>query len=127
MFTAEDEASIRNNMRDIYVAFLAGDSAALEELLADEFTFCDPSGKAVATKAQWLQDIASGELAFEEIDSGGAVEIDPSGDVARVRGNATLRTRYRRADYNGRFRYIGVYIRRNGRWQLSLTSAQRIG
>lgn len=125
ILTEQDETDIREHMGAIYRAFLTRDVEALQRLLADEFTFCDPSGMQIATKEQWLRDIGSGELTFHSIAPGN-VDIDTSGDTVRVRGNATLSTRYPRSNYNGTFRYIGVYTRRDGQWQLLLTSAQRL-
>ncbi len=47
-------------------AFVRGDVNALAEILADDFVFVDPQGN-VATKADWIADIASGAMVFESV------------------------------------------------------------
>jgi hypothetical protein len=42
-----------------------------------------------------------------------------------VLGEATLRGLYTKGDYNGAFRYMGVYTKQDGDWKLVLTSAER--
>ena len=111
-------------MREILRGFGEHDVAALDRVLADDFTFSDPGG-AVNSKQQWLEDIASGNLVFESIEAGD-VQFRHLGDRASVIGSARMRARYTRGDYNGEFRYMGVYTKDCGDWRLVLTSAERV-
>jgi ketosteroid isomerase-like protein len=120
----EDEARIRQLMGEISRAFIHRDVAALNEVLADDFTFSDPSGPVV-NKAQWLSDLASGELTVEQVDHPGAMQLSHRGDAVIVRGEFILRARYTKSDYNGAFRYLGVYRKVGEDWKLQLTSADR--
>lgn len=61
MTEQDDEINIRALMREILRAFREHDIATLDRVLAEEFTFSDPSGR-VWSKQQWLADIASGEM-----------------------------------------------------------------
>lgn len=124
MAEQDDEIHIRALMREILRAFREHDVAALERVLADEFTFSDPAGR-VRSKQQWLEDIGSGDLVFDSIDAGD-VEFRDLGDRALVVGNARVQARYTHGDYNGAFQYLGVYTKHGGDWKLVLTSAERI-
>ncbi len=124
MSHSEDEAAIREHMRELYRAFRERDVKTLDRVLADDFTFSDPNGPVVS-KRQWLTDIAVGNLVFEEIDAGDIL-FKHLGDRALVDGEATLKVRYTKSDYTGVFRYLGVYKRDGEQWRLVLTSAQRV-
>jgi ketosteroid isomerase-like protein len=121
--TEADETTIRENMREIYRAFLERDVEALGRAFADDFTFSDPAGPVVS-KEEWLEDIASGDLAFECIEAG-EPELRLAGDSVVVLGRATLRGRYSKSNYNGTFTYMGVYAKQGDDWKLMLTSADR--
>jgi hypothetical protein len=78
----------------------------------------------VVSKEQWLEDIAAGNLIFDAIEVT-EPEFQHLGDRVLVQGRATLRVRYSKSDYNGTFRYMGVYTKLGDDWKLTLTSAQR--
>jgi ketosteroid isomerase-like protein len=124
MAEQDDEIHIRALMREILRAFRDHDVAALDRVLADDFTFSDPGG-AVRSKQQWIEDIAKGNLVFDSIDAGD-VKFRHLGDKALVVGSAQVRARYTQGDYNGEFRYLGVYTKLTGDWKLVLTSAERV-
>ena len=124
MAELDDQRQIDAQMAEIYHAFLRHDVAALDGLFADDFTFSDPAGPVV-DKARWLRDIASGELRFESIEVT-EPEFRHLGDRVVVLGEATLRARYTKSNYTGRFRYMGVYSKLDDCWKLVLTSAERV-
>ena len=125
MTERDDEARIHELMGETARAFRAHDVAALDRVFADDFTFTDPAGPVIS-KEQWLKDVASGELVIESLVPG-PVEFRHLGDKVIVLGSATLRARYSKSDWNGSFRYMGVYAQRDGDWTLVLTSADRGG
>ena len=124
MSDSDDEVAIREQMRELYRAFREHDIATLERVLADEFTFSDPRGP-VFSKRRWLNDIANGNLVFEEVNAG-PITFKHLGDRAVVEGEATLKVRYTESDFTGRFAYVGAFIRQGDQWRLLLTSAERI-
>lgn len=125
MSELDDENQIRETMRDIVIAFREGDPAPLDRIFADDFTFTDPAGPVIG-KQQWLADLASGDLTFDSVEPG-AAEFRHLGDTVLVLGRVTFRGRYSKSDYNGSFRYIGVYTKRGDEWKLVLTAADRDG
>ena len=123
MAEQDDETRIRALEQALFGAFLERDVAALDSILAEDFAFSDPSGP-VFSKEEWLRDLESGDLAFESIEPG-ELEIRHLGNTILVLGQATLRARYSKSDYNGTFRYIDVYTKRGNEWVIVLTSAER--
>jgi ketosteroid isomerase-like protein len=124
MSQTNEEAVVRSQMSALHAAFREGDVATLERVMADDFTFSDPSGP-VMSKQRWLRDIALGNLIFESGGTG-PVEVKRVNDRLVVDGEAQLRVRYTEGNYTGRFRYLGVFRRDGGEWRLELTSAQRL-
>lgn len=53
-------------------------------------------------------------------------DIRAAGDVYRVKGQLRIRATYSRANYNGTFKYMGVYAKRDDGWKLTLSSARRV-
>ena len=71
-------------------------------------------------------DLASGDLQFTSITSDELEFRHTTDDTVHLRGQLTFRAHYTRSNYNGSFRYMGVYARRNGAWKLLLSTARRV-
>jgi hypothetical protein len=125
MIDREKEKAIRTAMGELARAFLERDVERAREGLDDSFTGFDPAG-VVVSKAQWLEDLANGDLVFHTIKSDEIEFIDGGDDTVHVRGQLTFTARYTRSNYNGSFRYLGVYAKRNGKWKLALSTARRV-
>lgn len=119
------EREIRAAMGELARAMIERDVEAAAACLDDEFTGSDPGG-LVVSKAQWLSDLASGELTFHSIRSDEIEFIHADENTIHVRGQLTFDARYSRSSYNGAFRYLGVYARRDGAWKLLISTARRV-
>lgn len=119
-----DESRIRALMGEISRACFERDVKTLDRVFAEDFTFTDPGG-TVVSKEQWIADIASGELTFQSIESN-AFELRQTAGIARVHGELTIRARYSKSNYNGTFRYMGVYMKQGDDWKLLVTSARPV-
>ena len=119
---SEDERQVRQLEQELITAFRQNDTAALERILADDFVFTDPRGASI-TKDLWLEDLASGAYAFESVEIEN-VRVRLAGDAALVTGLVTLKARSRAGVYNGQFGVIDVYMKRQGRWQLALSTGE---
>ena len=124
MTEQDDELQVRTLMGEISRAFMSRDVQRLSEIFDDSFTLSEPSGMVVS-RERWLADVASGDLVVQSVQSD-QFDIRPAGDAMRVRGQLTIRAKYSRADYNGTFKYIGVYRKQENGWKLSLSSARRV-
>jgi len=99
------------------------DAAALDSLLADDVTYVRSSG-AVDTKAEYLRSLgAGGPYALDSL-----VPTDLSvrvfGAAAVVTGRLIVKLRAQPAPYV--IRFIDVWARRGGRWQLVAFQGTRL-
>lgn len=117
-----DEQQVRELEQNLIEAFRHNDTRALESILADDFVFTDPRGASI-TKDLWLEDFASGAFVFESVEIED-VRVRLAGDAALVTGLVTLKARSRAGGYNGQFGVIDVYMKREGRWQLALSTGE---
>ncbi len=125
MIDQEKEQAIRTAMGNLARAFIERDVELLNDSLDDDFTGFDPAG-VVVSKERWLADLASGELVFHTINSDEIEFLDGGDDTVHVRGQLTFTARYTRSNYNGSFRYLGVFAKRGGKWKLVLSTARRV-
>jgi hypothetical protein len=120
-----DEERVRSLMGEISIAFIGRDGAALREIFDDSFTLLDPDGK-VLSKDQWIADVENGDLTVQSVDSE-AFDIQRVDENAfRVRGQLRMSARYSKGDWNGSFKYLGLYQKHDSGWKLVLSSAQRV-
>jgi ketosteroid isomerase-like protein len=124
MSESDMETEVRGAMRELARAFLESDVEALDETLDDDFTGYDPAG-IIVSKARWLADVASGDLVFTSINAD-ETQFRHGADFVRVSGQMTFRARYSRSNYNGSFRYVGVYAKRGDKWRLLLSTARPV-
>jgi ketosteroid isomerase-like protein len=123
--TEEKEQEIRAAMAELARAFLERDIERASDGLDDSFTGYDPAGVMIS-KERWLADLASGDLVFHSITSD-EIEFLPAADGSvHVRGQLTFQAHYTKSNYNGSFRYLGVYAKRGDRWKLLLSTARRV-
>ena len=118
------EHAIRQLVNEQANAQQKNDTAALERIWADDFTFTNSSGE-VQTKAQRLAEIKSGELKFESIRIDD-VQVRVYGDTAVVTGRGTVKGQRRGQDLTGQSRSTSVYVKKQGRWQVVATQITRI-
>jgi hypothetical protein len=119
LVTPEPEAAtaaLRALEAQLDAARVAGDVAAFEEVLAQEFRTVGPSG-LVAVRDQMLADARSGSLRVRSSRSTDLV-IRVSGSTAVVNGRARLEASYQGRDISGVFAYTHVYRWSDGRWQV---------
>ena len=94
----------------------AGDAAALELLLADDFLLVGPLG-FMLDKTQYLGSRRSGELQHESLEWAD-IRVRVFGDAAVVVGVQTQRSTYQARDASGQFRVTQIVVRRGDRWML---------
>jgi ketosteroid isomerase-like protein len=115
-----DEAALRRLNNDYLQAFLACDVARFRELLADDFYGVLADGRVI-DKAEFLREAAHppGVKDFRMKE----VVIRLYGDAALVNDLAT----YQRPNgTDAQTRYVDVYARRQGRWQVVSVQITRV-
>jgi hypothetical protein len=103
---------------------LSADIEKLDKILADNFIFTDPYGLNL-TKAEWLGGLKSGEFTFEAIELQD-LEIYISTNIASATVEVQVKARSNKAGYDGIFSAMDIYEKREGRWQLILSTARQL-
>jgi ketosteroid isomerase-like protein len=106
-------------------AMLKGNSAAMESLLADDYTAITAKG-AIQTKEQALNNLKSGAFQLSSLSiSDRKVRI--YGTTAVVTSLAELTGSRNDQDITGKYRYTRVYVRNpQGQWKIVSFEASRI-
>jgi hypothetical protein len=120
-----DVEAIRELERERLRALVAADLARADELHADDFQLVNPTGRTY-TKAEYLGDIASGEIDYRVWEPG-EIAVLSGADVAVVRYEAEMEIRLA-GELRPRQRlwHTDVYALRDGRWQVVWSHATRI-
>ena len=118
--------------RERQEAYVRGDRALLERHFAREYLHTNLRG-GTTSRAQELDFYRPGSFSLAS-GTIGDVEVRDYGDTATLTGIVDWKdARYRPApnanpiDLSGRFRVSRTYVWRDGRWQLAVSHASRIG
>lgn len=115
---AHPEEALRAAEQRLFAAIQARDRTALDELLADDFLYSSP-GAAAVDKASFLATIAGLPEGIERIWSDDA-QARALGDTGVVFGHQLARVRQGSQVLLGRTLFMDVFVKRDGRWLLSL-------
>jgi ketosteroid isomerase-like protein len=114
--TAEQE--VRQMIEQYRTALMKGDTAALERIWADDYTFINANG-TVLTKTERLANLKSGATNL------GTIEMDPKmkirvygGDVAVAINQVTLKGQYSGKATSGQFQASIVWAKTPSGWKL---------
>jgi ketosteroid isomerase-like protein len=114
--TAEQE--VKQMIEQYRTALMKGDTAALERIWADDYTFINAKG-TVLTKAERLANLKSGATNL------GTIEMDPKmkirvygGDVAVAINQVTLKGQYSGKATSGQFQASIVWAKTPSGWKL---------
>jgi ketosteroid isomerase-like protein len=99
------------------------DAATLDRILADDWVGQGPTG--IATKAEALADLKSGDNTLESITLGD-MKVRVFGDTAVVTGSDDEKSSYKGKDTSGHYTWTDVFVKRQGRWQASASQGTRI-
>ena len=124
--SSADQQEVLRVEREYLNAHINRDTAALERLLADDFTINAPYGRTV-TRMQRLAMLADPDFTFSSIESNDA-NISVDGDRATTSGQAVVRGRMLDQDFVSRpYHFVRTFERRDGRWQVVSVRATRLG
>ena len=109
-------AQFRDMEKNLAAAYLRGDRAFVENLLADDWMSTDYLGRTW-TKARVMAMFGGPRPPMTKAE----IDVDTVrmlGDVAVVTGRSLSEGRVGGKDVSVTQRYIDIYARRNGRWQV---------
>ena len=114
--TADVQQILKNRFREYTEALTKRDLAALDKIWAEGYTFTNGRGEFL-TKKDRMENIKSGATQFDSI-SRGDEEIRVFGNTAVVTGRVVLKAIYSGKESSGPYRFINVWVKMQGRWQI---------
>jgi ketosteroid isomerase-like protein len=101
------------------------DAKALDLLYAKEYTYTDLTGK-VYDKQQDISEVTSGNYKSETPSVLSDIKVNSYGNVAVVKGLNTSKAILNGKDISGTYRFVDVFVMRDGRWQCVSTQSSRL-
>jgi hypothetical protein len=104
---------------------IKGDSSGIERYVADTATFTGPDG-IISDKAGFVADLKSGELKLQssKLDD---LKVQVYDDMAVVTYGSTDKGTYKGKDVSGRYRWMDVFVNRDGGWKIVADQGTRLG
>ena len=92
----------------------AGDADKLDQILADDWVALG-YGAARQTKQAYVADVKSGASKLESFEFG-PMDVKVLGNVAIVRGTDTEKSTTSGKDSSGKYAWMDVFVKRDGKW-----------
>jgi hypothetical protein len=120
------EAELLAVQNERFAAAISKDLSKLDQMLAEEVRYCHTTG-AVDTKASYLETVRTGGIGWLEVNPIG-MEARIYGDVGIIAGEVKQKITVggRAEPIAMHIRTIDVYIKRDGRWQLTEFQASNV-
>jgi ketosteroid isomerase-like protein len=110
------EQTLMQMEHDVTTAIIKRDVAAVGAAFADDFIFTGPDGMT-QTKAQFLADIKSGDLALESSEISD-MKVRVYGTAAVATYSTTDKGKFKGQDIGGRYRWTDTFVRHGEKWQV---------
>lgn len=111
------EQELRTRFQQYAEALKKKDTAALDKIWSDDYSFIDPRG-VLLTKAERLDNVRSGATSFDDIELL-QEKVYVLGSTAIDIGRVNLKgTKYSGLESSGEYRYMNVWTNENGQWRL---------
>jgi len=105
-------------------AIVRKDRAAIERNMADDFRQIGGSGE-VETKTTFVDDLVSPDLVIDPYTIED-FDVRVYGDVALLCGRTRMTGRYQGKPFTSHYRYIDIYVRKDGAWKIVSVQITRI-
>ena len=105
-------------------AMVKGDLATLERVLADDFVYTHSNAR-VETRPQLLEALRSGVMKYDGMTHS-EVTAQAYGETVLLRGLSDLKIKANGAPLSFRVRFLAVYARLKGRWQMVAWQSTRV-
>ncbi|MFZ2998824.1 MAG: nuclear transport factor 2 family protein [Undibacterium umbellatum] len=105
-------------------AIVRKDQAAIEANMAEDFRQIDASGD-IETKTSFVNGLMSAKLEIDpyKVED---FEVRLYGNVALVSGRTRMKGRYDGKPFTSHYRYIDIYVQRDGKWQIVSVQISKI-
>lgn len=115
-YTVRDEADVLKLESQWTKALQEGDTAAMERILAPEYTGVSPDGSVIG-KAEEIAMYGKGDMKFDSIKSSEQKVKVYIGSVM-VTGKSTVKGKHKGQDISGDYRFVDVFERKPSGWQV---------
>lgn len=115
------EAALAALEREWVNAIVAGDTATIDRLLADDFVGTTNDRRYV--KADAITDVRTGTHEALTIDD---INIRVYGDAAVVEIDQTEKSRHGDEDFSGSYLFTNVWVRQDGQWRAVASHGSRV-
>jgi len=123
--TADVEATVKKIEQEILDGILKSDTAAIEKYVTSDYLGIGPDG-ATQNKSEFMSDVKSGTLKLESSEmSDIKIQVsDP--DMAVVVYRTNDKGTYKGKDITGQYRWLDVFVKRDGKWQIAIDQGSPI-
>ena len=111
--------------QELVDALLKGDTSAGERYMADKFVFVAPDGE-VQRKSDFISDVKGGKLKMESSKNSDVKVVAADADMAVVTYKSVDKGTYDGRDISGEYRWMDVFMKRNGNWQIVASQGTEI-
>jgi len=123
--TADVEATIKKIEQELSDTIVKSDTSAFEKYLASDYLGIGPDG-VTQNKSELLADIKSGTLKLES-STLSEMKVQVTGpDMAVVVYRTTDKGAYKGKDVTGEYRWLDVFVKRGGKWQIAIDQGTQI-
>ncbi len=106
--------SLKQMEHDWTDAMKAGDADKVGQFLGDDWVGLGPDG-AKETKASMLAEVKAGSMKLTSVEVG-PMDVKVLGSVAVVQGSDTEKSMYKGKDTSGKYVWMDVFAKRDGKW-----------
>ena len=124
--TGDVEATVKKIEQEILDGILKSDTAALEKHLTSDYLGIGPDG-ATQNKSEFLADVKSGTLKIESSTMSDIKVQVADSDMAVVVYRTNDKGTYKGKDVTGEYRWLDVFVKRGGKWQIAIDQGTQIG
>ena len=119
------EATVKKIEQEMLDGILKSDTSPAEKYLTGDYLGIGPDG-VTQNKSEFLSDIKSGALKLESSKySDMKVQVGDA-DMAVVVYRSDDKGTYRGKDVTGQYRWLDVFVKRDGKWQIAIDQGTQI-
>lgn len=122
---AETEKAVTKMEQDFSAALVKGNAATFAPMVAENAYTVTPDG-SISTKAQFLADMKSGDLKFEQNTLSDMKVQLADADMAVVTYRSNDKGMYKGKDISGEYRWTDVLVKSSGKWQFVVSQGTPI-
>ena len=122
---ADVEGTVKKIEQELTDSILKSDPSAFEKYLSSDYLGIGPDGVR-QNKSELMSDIKSGTLKLESSNLSDIKVQASNPDMAVVVYRTNDKGTYKGKDITGEYRWVDVFVKRDGKWQIALDQGTQI-